>query len=87
MSTRPELVPSREERPCRDRENCDNQAQISGNSTGTRFAADWERLLYGPDRPLRAVVGGTYPLGEAAEAHRALLERRSTGKLVLDPRR
>jgi NADPH:quinone reductase len=39
------------------------------------------------DGRLRAVVGGTYPLSEAAEAHRALLARRSTGKLVLDPRR
>lgn len=35
---------------------------------------------------LRAVVGGTYPLADAAAAHRALLDRTSTGKLVLDPR-
>jgi NADPH2:quinone reductase len=35
---------------------------------------------------LRPVIGGTYPLAEAAEAHRALLSRRSTGKLVLDVR-
>jgi NADPH:quinone reductase-like Zn-dependent oxidoreductase len=46
-----------------------------------------ELLAMVADGRLRAVVGGTYPLGEAAEAHRALLERRSTGKLVLDPRR
>jgi NADPH2:quinone reductase len=39
------------------------------------------------DGRLRAVVGGTYALGEAADAHRALLARESTGKLVLDPRR
>jgi NADPH2:quinone reductase len=31
------------------------------------------------------VVGGTYPLAQAAEAHRALLSRGSVGKLVLDP--
>jgi NADPH2:quinone reductase len=31
-------------------------------------------------------VGGTYPLGEARAAHEALRARRTTGKLVLDPR-
>lgn len=35
---------------------------------------------------LRPVVGETFPLERAADAHRALLERRSVGKLVLDPR-
>lgn len=39
------------------------------------------------DQRLRAVVGGTYALGDAADAHRSLLARESTGKLVLDPRR
>jgi NADPH2:quinone reductase len=34
---------------------------------------------------LRAVVGGTYPLGEAARAQIDLRERRTTGKLLLDP--
>jgi NADPH2:quinone reductase len=34
---------------------------------------------------LRVVVGGTYPLAGAAEAQIALAERRSTGKLLLDP--
>ena len=34
---------------------------------------------------LRAVVGGTYPLGEAARAQIDLAERRTRGKLVLDP--
>ncbi len=34
---------------------------------------------------LRAIVGGTYPLGEAAQAHIDLRERRTTGKLLLDP--
>jgi NADPH2:quinone reductase len=46
-----------------------------------------ELLAMVADGRLRAIVGGTYPLGDAAEAHRALLARRSTGKLVLDPRR
>ncbi len=32
---------------------------------------------------LRVVEGGTYPLAEAARAHRDLLARRTTGKLVL----
>ncbi len=34
---------------------------------------------------LRTVIGGTYPLGEAAQAHIDMRERRTTGKLLLDP--
>ena len=34
---------------------------------------------------LRAVVGGTYPLAEAARAQEDLAARRTTGKLLLDP--
>jgi NADPH2:quinone reductase len=34
---------------------------------------------------LRAVVGHTYPLEQAAQAHIDLRERRTTGKLLLDP--
>jgi NADPH2:quinone reductase len=34
---------------------------------------------------LRAVVGATYPLAQAAQAQLDLAERRSTGKLLLDP--
>ncbi len=34
---------------------------------------------------LRAIVGGTYALGDAGQAQRDLQERRSTGKLLLDP--
>jgi NADPH2:quinone reductase len=37
------------------------------------------------DGSIRPVVGGTYPLDRAADAHRALLSRESVGKLVLDP--
>ncbi|MDP9116895.1 MAG: NADPH:quinone oxidoreductase family protein [Actinomycetota bacterium] len=37
------------------------------------------------DHSIRAVIGRTYRLEEAAEAHRALLDRSSVGKLVLDP--
>jgi NADPH2:quinone reductase len=37
------------------------------------------------DGSLRPVVGRTYPLAEAGDAHRSLLDRSSTGKLVLDP--
>lgn len=35
---------------------------------------------------LRAVVGGTYPLSQAADAQIALAGRRTSGKLLLDPR-
>ncbi len=34
---------------------------------------------------LEVVIGEVYPLSEAAQAHTALQERRSTGKLLLDP--
>jgi NADPH2:quinone reductase len=34
---------------------------------------------------LRAVVGATYPLANAAQAHRDLAARTTTGKLLLDP--
>jgi NADPH:quinone reductase len=34
---------------------------------------------------VEAVVGGTYPLEQAAQAHIDLRERRTTGKLLLDP--
>ena len=35
---------------------------------------------------LRPVVGGTYPLSEARRAHEDMLARKTTGKLVIDPR-
>lgn len=34
---------------------------------------------------LRAIVGGTYALGDARAAHTHMRERRTTGKLLLDP--
>jgi NADPH:quinone reductase len=34
---------------------------------------------------LRTVIGATYPLAEAARAHADLRERRTSGKLLLDP--
>ena len=34
---------------------------------------------------LEVVVGGVYPLSDAARAHADIAERRSTGKLLLDP--
>ncbi len=36
---------------------------------------------------LEVTVGGVHPLSEAARAHRDLIERRSSGKLLLDPSR
>jgi len=35
---------------------------------------------------LRPIVGGTYPLADARRAHEDLRARRTTGKLVLDPK-
>ncbi|HVX69666.1 MAG TPA: zinc-binding dehydrogenase [Mycobacteriales bacterium] len=37
------------------------------------------------ERRLKPIVGATYPLAEAKQAHEDLRSRRSTGKLVLDP--
>jgi NADPH:quinone reductase len=34
---------------------------------------------------LEIVIGNTYPLSEAAQAHKDIQERRTTGKLLLDP--
>lgn len=34
---------------------------------------------------LRPIIGATYPLSKAQEAHRDMLARKSVGKLVLDP--
>ena len=37
------------------------------------------------DGKLKPIIGGTYPLAESAEAHRAMLSRGTTGKIVLHP--
>jgi NADPH2:quinone reductase len=37
------------------------------------------------DGKLKPVIGGTYPLAEAADAHKAMLARGTTGKIVLKP--
>jgi NADPH2:quinone reductase len=49
-------------------------------------AAMNELLPMVADGTLRPVVGGRYPLSGVRQAHEDLLARRSTGKLVLDPR-
>jgi NADPH:quinone reductase len=46
-------------------------------------AATIELMQYLATGALQIVVGQTYPLAEAAEAHRAIAERRTTGKVVL----
>jgi NADPH:quinone reductase-like Zn-dependent oxidoreductase len=38
------------------------------------------------DGALQPVVGGRYPMSKVREAHQDLLARRTTGKLVIDPR-
>ena len=37
------------------------------------------------DGRLKPVIGGIYPLAEAPDAHKAMLERKTTGKVVLKP--
>ncbi len=34
---------------------------------------------------LKPIVGATYPLSRAVEAHQAMLARKTVGKIVLDP--
>ena len=34
---------------------------------------------------LKPIVGATYPLSEAIQAHRDMLARKTVGKIVLDP--
>lgn len=46
-------------------------------------AATVELMQYLATGSLQIVVGQTYPLADAAEAHRAIAERRTTGKVVL----
>jgi NADPH:quinone reductase len=51
-----------------------------------RVGADPARVGADPAHPeLRVVVGHTYPLERASQAHVDLRERRTTGKLLLDP--
>jgi NADPH:quinone reductase len=37
------------------------------------------------DGKLKPVIGATFPLSQAADAHRSMLARESTGKIALDP--
>ena len=37
------------------------------------------------DGKLRPIIGATYPLSKAADAHRAMLARATSGKIALDP--
>ena len=56
--------------------------------TLTREELDWRaRDLFGwiADGRLQVRIGGTYPLGQAAQAHADLNARRTTGKLLLLP--
>jgi NADPH:quinone reductase len=52
-----------------------------------RYLAEPMRELLGMVQrgELQTVIGGTYPLSEARRAHEDLRQRRTTGKLVLDP--
>jgi NADPH2:quinone reductase len=51
---------------------------------GDALAELFARAAHGE---LKAIVGGTYPLEQAAQAQIDLRERRTTGKLLLDPAR
>lgn len=50
-------------------------------------AAMHDLLAMVADGSLKPVGGGRYPMTAVREAHQDLLARRTTGKLVLDPRR
>jgi NADPH:quinone reductase-like Zn-dependent oxidoreductase len=59
-------------------------AQLLGRSPHALGGAVEELLSLTTSGVLRPVVGGHYPLAEAARAHADLRARRTTGKLVLD---
>lgn len=59
--------------------HCLDRPQMVADALGDLFA----RAARGE---LRVVVGATYPLAEAARAQTDLAQRRTTGKLLLDPR-
>jgi NADPH:quinone reductase len=46
-------------------------------------AAALELMQYLNSGRLKIIVGATFPLAEAAQAHQAIAERRTTGKVVL----
>ena len=50
-------------------------------------AAVTDLLALIADGSIKPVIGGSYALDEAADAHRALLDRSSVGKLILEPQR
>ena len=59
-----------------------------GDHTATREELVWragEVLGWVASGELKLLIGGSYPLAEAAEAHRQLEGRHSTGKLLLTP--
>ena len=37
------------------------------------------------ERKLNPVIGATFPLSKASDAHKAMLARETTGKIALDP--
>ncbi|MBB3590036.1 NADPH2:quinone reductase [Rhizobium sp. BK529] len=68
----------------------DLNQSLKGFSLLPLIADDWRRDLAAlfelvVSRALSVVQGGSFPLHEAAEAHRALEERRVSGKVVLVP--
>jgi len=57
---------------------------IADSASLRRRAGDVVRWVAGGKLSLR--IGATFPLGQAAEAHRQLESRSTTGKLILIPR-
>ena len=55
---------------------------VTAEPSGELLAGITERIEAGR---LRVSVERSYPLAEAADAHRAIEEKRTTGKLVLVP--
>lgn len=55
---------------------------MTAEPSGELLAGITERIEAGR---LRVSVERSYPLAEAADAHRAIEEKRTTGKLVLVP--
>ena len=62
----------------------DGAGQAAGGVVDQRDGVVAEQRV-GAAGELEVTIGGVYPLSEAARAHRDLIARRSSGKLLLDP--
>lgn len=84
------VVGSRGELPFTPRATMIKEADVLGMALWNATPAEWQAMNDGIEEALRAevltpVIERAYPLAEAAEAHREVIEHRARGKIVLTP--